>query len=851
MNFSLRVCLFLAALPAAAQSFTVETLLGPALNRDGSAALSARFASIDGLAADAAGRIYIADATAHRVWRVNVDGTITTVAGTGAPGDSGDGGPASSATLSAPYGIAVDGGGSVYIADFGNARIRRVDPGGTIRAVTTSARFTGPRNIAAASSGDLYVSDYSAHRVWRIAPGGAAAVIAGAGSQVTLSAPAGVAADGLGGVYIADSGNKRILRAAGGATSVVLDNQSAEAGAGTPVAVSVDAFGTLLAVDTAGNRLIQRTASGVVTVLAAADLGIETIAEAALSPRGQAYVASRLGVWKLAAGSAPEAVAGGGADATALEGPIGVAVDTAGTIFVAEEAARRIRKLAPDGTIGIAGEGSLLTDPVSVAWDPAFGIRAADFQSNRIVGVTSAGDLYTVSGDGEPGLSGDGDFAAKARWNKPRAVAFDAAGNLYVADSANHRVRRIAVDGRVSTIAGTGTAGFAPSGGLAIRSPLDTPAAVAIGPGGDIFIADAGNHAVAAVSPAGIFTRIAGTGTAGDSGDGGPATRAQLRFPAGLAVDAAGAVYLADTFNHRVRRVAPDGTIVTVAGNGKPGLAGDGGDAKLSQWNTPTGVAIDATGRLYVADLENHRVRRLTPAAQTPPTVTPAEPPGNPAPSTPAPPALTEAVVRNAASLAAGPVAPGMVVTVDAPASAEIRIDGKAAPRLATRDGQVDVQAPYAAAPGSTVTFEVWRLGVPAAERKVAVAAASPGVYTASGGAGQAAILHGDGSRNSTDNPAVRGSVVSLFVTGAGMLTPTPADGTGARDPLPTPVLPVAVRVGSSDCEVIWAGAAPGLAGVVQVNARMPGLFTAPGVRRLKVAIGGAESQDGVTIVLK
>ncbi|MEZ5353063.1 MAG: hypothetical protein R2762_10540 [Bryobacteraceae bacterium] len=850
----LRRFLFLLALsaPVLAQTgFRIETILGDpfspsATQPDGIPATAARFTSINGVAVDAAGLIYIADTASHRVRRVNRDGSITTIAGTGAPGYSGDGGPATRAALDSPYGLAVDAAGSVFIADYGNACIRRVDPSGVIRTVASTARFTGPRNIAAASSGDLYVSDFAGHAVYRIFPNGSTSVIAGAASSIPVRAPAGVATDGLGAVYVADSGNRRVLRIAGGASTTILDAQSPDLALGTPLSLSLDAFGTLLIADTLSGRVIERAPNGAFAVWPASGAGLSAVTEVALSPRGAAYVSDRTRLVRIVPDSPPEAIAGAENDAAVLsaplDAPIGLTLDKTGNLFIAEEASRRIRKLAPDGDVSTAATGSLLEDPVAIAHDPAFGLRIADYQSNRILGVSSAGDLYAVSGDGQPGTSSEGDFAVAARWNKPRALVFDSAGNLFIADSLNHRVRRIGLDGRVTTVAGTGAPGFSPAGGRGTGSALNTPTALAAGPQDTIYIADAGNHAVFALSRTGDLTRIAGSGLAGDSGDAGPATQARLRFPAGLAVAPDGVLYIADTYNHRIRRVLPTGIIETIAGDGVAGLSGDGGPAQSARLHTPTALALDSAGNLYVADLENNRIRRLFLPS---PQIEPAQPQS----SAPPPAVTSQLLLRNAASLAAGPISPGERLAVSADPASELLIDGRAAPRLATGDGIIEVQAPYALTPGSTASLELWLANRLVAKRSLPVAPSSPGLYTAAHG--NAVLIHDDGSRNSVDKPAARGAVVSVFLTGAGRLSPLPPDGAPARDPLPEPVLPVSVLIGGAPVDVLWAGAAPGLIGIIQVNFRLPGLFTPPGARSIRVNIGGIESQDEVTVHLR
>lgn len=222
------------------------------------------------------------------------------------------------------------------------------------------------------------------------------------------------------------------------------------------------------------------------------------------------------------------------------------------------------------------------------------------------------GTIDTVAGTGVPGSAGDGGPADQALVNAPGDVAYLADGSLVIADTANHKVRRVAPDGTITTVAGNGAQGLFGDGGPATDAELDGPAGVTALPGGGFLLADTGNHRIRRVAPDGTITTVAGT-AAGDGGDGGPATSARLRGPTDTAVLPDGAILVADTGNHRIRRVAPDGTITTVAGTGVAGLDGDGGPATAARLNAPRDVAVLSDGALAVADTGNARVRRIDP----------------------------------------------------------------------------------------------------------------------------------------------------------------------------------------------------------------------------------------------
>jgi len=219
--------------------------------------------------------------------------------------------------------------------------------------------------------------------------------------------------------------------------------------------------------------------------------------------------------------------------------------------------------------------------------------------------------IQTVAGNGRSAFSGDNGAATTASLSEPFGVAADAIGNLFIADTSNHRVRKIDTSGIISTVAGNGTEGYSGDGGPAARAHLNFPTGVTVDRADNLFITDQSNNRIRKVSTMGIIITVAGNGDAGFSGDHAAATSASLNLPIGTAVDAADILYIADTSNHRIRRVSADGMVTTVAGNGIGGFSGDGSAATRASLKSPSGVAVDALGNLYIADSSNNRIREL------------------------------------------------------------------------------------------------------------------------------------------------------------------------------------------------------------------------------------------------
>ncbi|MFD7745066.1 RICIN domain-containing protein [Streptomyces sp. NPDC059698] len=307
-----------------------------------------------------------------------------------------------------------------------------------------------------------------------------------------------------------------------------------------------------------------------------------------------------------------------------LNRPYGIALDGTGNLYFSDYNNHRVRKVSTDGKIStVAGAGAgyrgdngpavsaQLNCPREVAVDAAGSVYITDAANHRVRVITPDGKISTIAGTGAAGFSGDGGPADKAQLNYPLGVAVDSTGTLYISDHANNRVRRIGADGKISTVAGTGAAGFKGDDGPAASAQLNRPYAVAVDSAGILYITDGNNHRVRKVAADGTISTVAGKGAAGFSGDGGPATSAQLNLPLGVVVDSTGVLYISDYHNHRVRKVTPDGEITTFAGKGAAGFGGDGEPAAAAQLNNPFGLAVDCVDTLYIADHLNNRVRKV------------------------------------------------------------------------------------------------------------------------------------------------------------------------------------------------------------------------------------------------
>jgi uncharacterized protein (TIGR03437 family) len=839
----------------------------PGYSGDFGLAVNAQLNKPQGVAVDAAGDIFISDSLNNVIREVTPDGIISSVVGTASPGYSGDYGQGANAQLRRPGGIVFDKSGNLYIADSGNNVVREVVPDGTISTFAginqagyfgdagpaNAANLFNPEDVAVDASGNVFIAD-TGNAVIRQVTAGNISTFVGTGTvghtgdggkayQAELNEPQGVAVDPSGNLYISEYGDNQIRKVTNDVISTVAGTNvfgfSGDGGVATkaeiasPWGIAVDSGGNVYVADLWNYRIRKISSSGTMTTVA---------------------------------GNGVFSYSGDGAAAvkSELNGPQGVAIDGAGNLYIADTQNSVVRKVDSNGVIttfagtGVAGSNgdggqaaaAQLSKPQGLAVDAAGNLYIADTQNNRVRVVTADGSISPFAGNGNGGYSGDGGPAASAQLNQPYGLAFDAAGSLYVADFNNSRVRKVTSDGNISTVAGNGGTSFNGDGGQAVSSPLNRPQSVAVDSAGNLYIADTQNNRVRMVAPNGVITTVAGTGSAGFSGDGGPALKAQLTVPGSVAVDSDGNLYIGDS-NTRVRKVSPDGTIATVAGNGVTGYSGDAGPAAGAELDGPFGMAFDTTGDLYLADSGNNAVRLLQPSSFA---------------------ASISAVVNSASNLA-GPIAPGEAIVIygaglgpaqitgleldsrgliaTSLAGTRVLVNGVAAPVLYAFANQVAAVVPYGVAAGSQAQVVVQYQSQTSGSFTVAVAPAALGLISAdSSGQGQAMAVNQNGSANSASTPAPAGSVISLFATGGGQTTPAGIDGALASAPLPQQLLPVTVMIGGQQATVQSAGAAPGQAGVMQIDVQIPASLQTGSAIPVVAQAGGASSQDGITIAV-
>jgi len=644
---------------------------------DGGPATSASLNEPSGLAIDVSGNIYIADAGNNRIRKVNKLGVITTMAGNGTGGFSGDYGPATTAELYNPYGVAVDKSGNIYIADEINNRIRKVDTSGMISTVAgtgtagyngdglsaTSAELYRPMGVAVNAFGNIFIDDFQNDRIREIdtlgnistvagngtgAPGGGA--YGGDGGPATsaeLHRPSGISLDAFGNIFISDGANYRIRE-------VIPISQQPDS---TNTCQGSNVFFTIASTDTGLTYQWKvDTGTGLVSLINGGKYkGATTdtlyITGASLTMNGYRYVCSLnktscgcslnsavalLSVYSCnsgcgyitsVAGNGNFGYSGDGAAATSAElgSPSGVTLDTKGNIYIPDQNNNCIRKVntsgiistvAGNGTGGFSGDGAAATlaelnGPGSIVIDVSGNLYIADEYNNRIRKVNTAGIITTIAGNGTGGYSGDGATATAAELNGAAGIAIDTLGNVYIADAYNNRIRKVSKSGVISTIAGNGTGGFSGDGAAATVAEISNPAGVALDASGNVYIADEYNNRIRKVNTAGIITTIAGNGTSGYNGDGGSSTSSELSFPSGVAVDTSGSIYIADQNSNRIRMVNTSGIISTLAGNGVSGYNGNGEAPALAELNGPSDVALDKSGNVYIADTYNNLIRKV------------------------------------------------------------------------------------------------------------------------------------------------------------------------------------------------------------------------------------------------
>lgn len=540
---------------------------------------------------------------------------------------------------------------------------------------------------------------------------------------------------------------------------------------------------------------------------------------------------------------------GGPATSAAIQSPTGVAVDTAGNVYIADFGNKRIRRVSPggvidtyagNGTIGFAGDGgpavnaqffAITSTHQGLAVDGAGNLYIADPDNARIRRVTAAGIISTYAGMGPSLFGGDGGPATNAGLALPGSVALDGAGNLYISDQNNSRIRRVTPAGTISTVAGNGAFQYSGDGGPATSAGVPFPISVAADAAGNFYFADTSSHRIRKVDTSGTVTTFAGSGTPGFSGDGGPATSASILGPRGMSVDAAGNLYFADTSNNRVRKVDTNGIITTVAGSDIPGFAGDGGPATSARLSSPRDVKVDAQGNLYIADSGNHRIRKVTVAGGggggggTGPTITRV---GNAAGGSPniAPNTWVEIKGTNLSTVTriwAGSDFVNGVMPIQMN-GVSVMIDGKPAFVYYISPTQVNVLTSPAAMQGP-VQVQVTTNAGATAPYTAQAQALSLSFFTFDGGSYLAAQHAADFSLlgpttlyPGLTTPAKPGETVILYGNGFGPVTPPVVAGSATQSGT-LPTLPN-VSIGGQQASVQFGGLV--LPGLFQFNVTLP-----------------------------
>lgn len=608
------------------ENYTFTTFAGPSEaglgSRDG-VTNAARFGSPAGMAKDSLGNVYIADPQNNTIRKISVDGTVSTVAGeTGVAGNAD--GAGFGARFNSPNGIAVDSNGNLFVADTGNDTIRKISPSGMVTTFAglagqpgkangngSAARFNNPYGVMVDPNNNVYVADTFNDTIRKITPDG---------TVTTVFGKAGVAG----------SANKK-------KTSATFD---------LPTALAMDSAGNIYVVDTGSDLIRKVSTKGAVTTLAgtafspgSAD-GTGGAAQfhnpfgIAVDSEGNIYVAdtgnhtirkiTSAGVVTTFAGKAGTAgsVDGVGTDAR-FNSPTGIAAGNSTDLVVGDFGNGVIRQVSADATVGtLAGaadpsgsaDGTLETArfnfPSDVALDNQSNLYVADFANHTIRKIDPAGDVITLAGTA--GVSGTNDGTGQdARFNNPTSLAVDGNGNIYVADTLNNAIRKVTPDGVVSTLAGKpGSSGT--NDGSALEARFNSPFCLTVDNNGNIFVSDTGNNTIRKISSDGQVSTLAGVGGTSGTNDGA-ASDARFSAPEGIAVDSSGNLFVVDALNSTIRKISPAGMVTTFAG--APGITGSAdGVGSVARFNVPFGLAVDASDNLYVADKVNETIRKITPA---------------------------------------------------------------------------------------------------------------------------------------------------------------------------------------------------------------------------------------------
>lgn len=599
--------------------------------------VAASFKGPGGIATDAAGNIYVADTDGDVIRKITPGGLVTTFAGSGAEGN--DNGAAASATFTKPLGIAVDAAGNVYVTEQGACVIRKISVAGIVSrfaggncglddGTVNTARFNNPQGLAVDRAGNIYVADFGNNRVRKIDAGGKVTTVLRASFFLNFHGLADVTVDNSGNLYVSDSGNNEIIKVEAETKSVTVLTP-VNSVLNLPLGVAADGNGNLYVANTNANNLVKIGLTGyqIDRPLPAGLIFDKTTGIISGTPE-QAYQVTPFIV---------TAYNAGGKSSFAIEitvqlqnspgNPPNISYDTPQTYYLNQD----ITPLAPKSTgsaipamefgliVTYSGSGNpgykeggptsvTYKQPAGVVLDASGNLYIADYLNNVIRKVDPNGASSTLAGSGQPTfLDGKG---TNASFNRPGGIAITASGDLYVADSYNNRIRKITANGTVTTFAGSGVAG--PANGTGITATFNGPTGIAIDAAGYIYVADSGNNLIRKISPLGEVSTLAGSGSSGSAN--GNTTNATFNDPQNLTVDADGNVYVTDMGNNLIRKITSSGDVTTYAGNGSAG--GQNGAALSASFNKPSGIVVDDIGDLFISDLGGNLIRMIDPAGE-------------------------------------------------------------------------------------------------------------------------------------------------------------------------------------------------------------------------------------------
>jgi uncharacterized protein (TIGR03437 family) len=816
---------------AQAQNYSIQTIAGRAIETDGGSATQSLLRYPIGVAVDNSGNTFVSDQNENKVYKIDSSGKITTVAGNGTPFYGGDNGPGPNAALNNPTGLAVDSSNNLYICDTGNHLVRMVAPSGIITTVAGDGANTysgdgGPAiraavipiAVAVDKAGNLFISE--GDRIREVS--GATGIITtlaggtipgdtndnGPASAATLNFVTGLSVDTAGNLYLADYfaavirkiDTKGIITRIGGTGTPGYSGDGAAA-----LSAKMDPYG--LAVDPAGT-------------------GLYLSEPLASTIRRIDFSTGRISIVAGSAGNYGFSGDGQTAFSAILYGPYGIAVDSMKDLIICDTLNQRIRKINGVSSLvsTIAGTGAaiFLNHPEGISLDSKGNINVADTGNNLAkqinislgtvttlppfyalnpegIAEDSAGNLYIPSegqgdsyiykygtnaqysyfaGNGTSGFSGDNGRALNAMIGRATSVVLDATGNLYMADYLNSRVRKVDTGGSITTIAGAGSSTASGDGKAATAAGID-PFDIAIDGAGNLYVADMKNNRVRKFTPGGNITTVAGTGAAGISGDNGPAIAAMLNAPTGVAVDSSGVLYIADNGNSVLRKVTADGVIHTIAGDGRSyPFNGDG--PALQQNLSPFRVAVDASGSIYLSDWANDRIRKLVAVNATTLSVVSGD--GQSATvGTALPKTLTVKVTGSDGNPYAGALVTFAVTSGSAtltPAATQTTAnDGTASVtvKLGSTTGPVTISASVAGLP--PVSFTATATAVPVTAASLTVVSGDKQTGTTGTALGQPLVVKVIGS----DMNAFAGATVTFAVaTGTATLNPAMPQQTGS-----------------------------------------------------------------------